>query len=200
MFVHGMGRTSRSGRRLLQTLARSGMRTSTFGYMVSLETFSTIVNRLQDRIRNFADRGDYILVGHSLGGVLLRAALQGHRPARPPLRLFLLGSPFLPSRIARGLGKNPVYRILTRDCGQLLGSSERMAKIEPMPVPITNIAGTRQLGLTARVFKGVPNDGVVAVEEVTHDTVTDCVYLDERHTWLPANRHVAAIVLDRIGL
>lgn len=199
MFVHGMGRTPRSGRSLLTTLARAGMETSTFGYLVSLESFAAITDRLRLRISNLAARGDYLLVGHSLGGVLLRAALQAGLPPRPPLQLFVLGSPFRAVRIARRLRRNLLYRILSRDCGQLLGSDERMMQIAPAPVSITSIAGTRSLVLTRPLFGGVANDGVVAVDEASHELVEDQIDIDERHTWLPANQQVATLLLSRFG-
>ena len=63
-----------------------------------------------------------MVVGHSLGGVLLRAALNSLPPAvRRPRHLFLLGSPVQPSRFAQKLGANPVYRGLAGDCGHRLG-------------------------------------------------------------------------------
>ena len=51
------------------------------------------------------------------------------RYALLPLRVFLLGSPVQASRLARRLGRNALYRLFTGDCGQLLGSDERMASV-----------------------------------------------------------------------
>lgn len=199
LFVHGMGRTRRSARPMLRTLAKSGLTTSTFGYSVILETFDAIRLRLETRLHELSELGDYVLVGHSLGGVLLRAALQASTPPRAPSHLFLLGSPFRSSRFARRLARNPLFMVLTRDCGQLLGSDIRMEQIGPTPGPATCIVGTRELGLTRPLFDGASNDGVVAADEVTHESVTDCIYLDVLHTWLPASQQVAKILLQRIG-
>ena len=75
LFVHGMGRSPASGWALLRRLRRAGLATHTFGHLVSSESFATIVARLAMRLTQIADAGDYVLIGHSLGGVLLREAL-----------------------------------------------------------------------------------------------------------------------------
>lgn len=75
LFVHGMGRSPLSDFPLLFHLKKSGLNTSTFGYMASLHSFESIQHELANHITYMAAQGDYILVGHSLGGVLIRAAL-----------------------------------------------------------------------------------------------------------------------------
>ena len=197
MYVHGMGRSPLSGRRMLRRLASAGMSTSSLGYWVSFESFEPIRNRLAERIADLARQGDYVLIGHSLGGVLLRSALAHAMPGRPPARLFLLGSPFRPSRIATRLANNRVYRLLTGDCGQLLASAARMNAITVPAIQSTVVAGTRPLRFTCRLFSSSPNDGVVAVDEVTCRQIADTVEIDEHHTWLPSNERVTEIILAR---
>src|ERR1035437_9581561 len=98
LFIHGMGRIPLSGWRMLRELRSRGIDTSTFGYATALQNFSQIVNRLSSQIMRLADAGEYILIGHSLGGLLLRSALAA-LPAgtRAPTRVFLLGSPTQPA-------------------------------------------------------------------------------------------------------
>ncbi len=199
LFVHGMGRSPLSGLPLLLQLRREGLQTSTFGYSVALEAFPEIRERLVARISELADKGSYVAVGHSLGGVLLRAALTSLPQAvRRPRHLFLLGSPVQPSRIAQKLGANPVYRGLAGDCGQLLGSTARMEEIGAMAVPTTAIVGRRGLHWPARVFAGEANDGVVAVSEASAEWIRDQVLVDCVHTLLPSSRRVGEIILGRL--
>ncbi len=200
LFVHGMGRSPLSGLPLLLQLRRGGLLTSTFGYSVALEVFPEITERLVARISELADKGSYVVVGHSLGGVLLRAALSSLPQAvRRPRHLFLLGSPVQPSRIAQKLGSNPVYRGLAGDCGQLLGSTARMKEIGPMVVPTTAIVGRRGLPWPAKVFAGEANDGVVSVSEASAEWIPDQVLVDCVHTLLPSSRHVGEIILERLA-
>lgn len=200
LFVHGMGRTPLSGWPLLRKLRQAGLQTQTFGYMTSLEDEAGIVARLRSRMMEIGRHGDYVLLGHSLGGVLLRLALKTlPTDARRPRHLFLLGSPILPSRLAQRLRGNPIFRLTTRDCGRMLGSVERMAAIGPVDVPVTGIAGVRGLIATqARFFGKELNDGVVALDEVSACWLTDRVDISVVHTLLPASSIVAQIVLQRV--
>lgn len=201
LFVHGMGRSPLSGWRMLRRLQKAGVKTASFGYMVSLEDFARIKARLVARIVALAQRGDYVLIGHSLGGVLIRAALDALPAGTPPPRhVFLLGSPLHPASLAVALAANPLYRLLTGDCGQLLASAQRMAAIGPVLAPVTAIAGVRGLAWKRLPFSGTPNDGIVALAEVSADWLKDRVQIGIMHTFLPSNRRVSAIILQRLGL
>ena len=200
LFVHGMGRSPLSGWPMLRELRRRGCTPATFGYMVALESFDAITRRLADRLSKLASQGEYVVVGHSLGGVLLRAALGDLPPSmRQPTHVFLLGSPLRPSSLARRLAVNPVFRALTQDCGALLRSDERMATIRPLVAPATGIAGIRSIRLTDGYFAGESNDGVVSVPEVSAPWLTDQVLVPIVHALLPSSRQVAGIVLARLG-
>jgi hypothetical protein len=194
-----MGRSPLSGWPLLQQLRRAGLHTHSFGYAVSRQDFASISRRLAARIGALAAQGDYVLVGHSLGGVLIRAALNGLPPgvARPQ-RIFLLGSPQQPARLARQLRGNPLYRALTRDCGRLLGSAERMAAVGAVDVPTTSIVGVSGPRQRLTPFAGELNDGVVSLAEVSADWVTDQVQVGTLHTFLPMDPGVARIILQRL--
>lgn len=121
LFVHGMGRTSISGWPLLLRLQLTGFQTTTFGYSATLESFDSITARLRKRISLLTEGDDYVVIGHSLGGVLLRAALNSlPSGTKLPKKVYLLGSPMRPSRIASKLRSNIIYRTITGDCGQLL--------------------------------------------------------------------------------
>ena len=142
----------------------------------------------------------WVTVGHSLGGVLLRAALNDLPPAtRRASHLFLLGSPVRAARLAELLRNNPVYKIVTRDCGRLLGSAERMAEVGSVAVPTTVVVGVRGLPWPKDPFDGEPNDGVVARSEVCADWAGEEVHVPVGHTFLPASRRVAQLILQRIG-
>ena len=105
LFVHGMGRSPLSGWPLLARLRRAGLHTHNFGHLVSHESSRPSSARLRERLTRIADHGDYVVVGHSLGGVLLREALRTlPRTARPPRHLFLLGSPVQMSERRRTAG------------------------------------------------------------------------------------------------
>jgi hypothetical protein len=194
-----MGRSPISGWPLLFALRRAGFRTDTFTYFVSREAFDPIVARLASTISSVASRGDYVVVGHSLGGVLLRAALSRlDDGARPPRHMFLLGSPVRQARIAHRLARNPVYRRLTGDCGQLLASRGRMTAVQTGAGSVIGVAGVVRTAQRLGAFGGEPNDGILALSEVSADWLTEQVQVPVAHAFLPWSPAVARVILDRI--
>jgi hypothetical protein len=199
LFVHGMGRSPVSGWPLLRRLRRAGLRTHTFGHWVSRHSFATIVERLGQRLVQVANDGEYVLVGHSLGGVLLREALRiAPATVRAPQRLFLLGSPVQVSSIAARMGRNPLYRLLTGDCGRMLGSAERMGAIGAPAVPVTAIVGVKGWSLVAALLPRELHDGIVTVSETHAPWLTDVVQLPVPHMTLPSDARVTQVILDRL--
>ncbi|MBS0298368.1 MAG: alpha/beta hydrolase [Proteobacteria bacterium] len=200
LFVHGMGKSPISGWPLLYQLKRAGLQTRSFSYLVSLEPFAAIQSRLEKRISEIASEGNYILIGHSLGGVLIRAALSSlHKDIPPPERIFLLGSPVNPSRLAKKFSTNIVFRALTRDCGDLLASLERMSKVSPTIYPTTSIVGVRGIPWKYGPFEGEENDGIVSLSEVSAEWLTDEVRLSLAHGLLPVSNQVARVILQRLN-
>ncbi len=199
LFVHGMGRSPLSGWPLLWRLKRAGLRTHAFGYAVTASDFSAIAGRLVDRMEELARHGHYIVIGHSLGGVLLREAIARLQPdGIKPRHLFLLGSPIQAARLAQGLRYNPIFRMLTRDCGQLLGSGQRMREINPIDIAVTAVTGNRGAPKVFPPFKGEPNDGIVSASETSAEWITDRVELPLVHTLLPSSLRVADAILERL--
>jgi pimeloyl-ACP methyl ester carboxylesterase len=198
LFVHGMGRSSLSGWRLLAGLRAQGVATHTFGYVATLQNFASIRERLVARVNALSADGEYVLIGHSLGGVLLRAAVVS-LPAgtRQPSRIFLLGSPIQPSRLARKLRRNWIYRGLAGDCGQLLASSSRMAAIGQSHIPVTCIVGVSGWRGRLSPFKDELNDGIVSVSEVSAAWVDEEVRVPVLHTYMPSNSRVVQAILER---
>jgi hypothetical protein len=196
LFVHGMGRSPLSGWPLLYQLRRAGLKTESFGYVAALESFESIVARLQGRIERVARLDSYVVIGHSLGGVLLRAALNSMQGGiAQPRHLYLLGSPILPSRLAVKLRENIIFRALTGDCGQLLGSGDRMNSIGSVKATVTGIAGVCGLIGAHSPFGQEANDGVVAVSEVSAEWFSVQVEVPVAHTFLPSSTAVANIIL-----
>lgn len=200
LFVHGMGRSPLSGVPMLLYFRLKGYAINSFGYSVALESFAAIRDRLRRKITQVAAQGDYVLIGHSLGGVLLRSALS-ELPvtSKAPKHVFLLGSPVAASRMAKKLSEGILFRMLTGDCGQLLSSSERMAKIAGLSVPNTSIVGIKGFSGKYSPFYSPLldelNDGIVAVSEAQADWIGEEIRVPVIHTLLPASSLVCDILL-----
>ena len=199
LFVHGMGRSPLSGWPMLYRLRRAGCRTETFGYMAAVESFESIKRRLVTKISKLATGEPYFLVGHSLGGVLIRAALNSlPEHVSRPRHVFLLGSPIHSPRLAVRLKDNLLFRALAGDCGQMLASGSRMSEIGPLTERTTGIAGVRGLAKTRRAFGDEPNDGVVSLSEVSADWLPNQKQVPVIHTFLPASGRVSEEILRAI--
>jgi pimeloyl-ACP methyl ester carboxylesterase len=197
LFIHGMGRSPLSGWPMLRQLQHAGFKAVVFGYVAALESFNSIVSRLRTRIQRIAEDGPYIVVGHSLGGVLLRQALYTiAKGTAPPRHVYLLGSPVRSSRLARKLQSNPVFRLLAGDCGQMLASDERMAQVNGVAGAVTAIIGVRGFTRGRSPFGSEPNDGIVSISEASADWLKHKIEVPVMHTFLPASSLVARIIIN----
>ena len=83
LMVHGLARTPVSLARLGRALRREGCATATFPYAAFAQGVESIVARLAATLDHLARENEVAVVGHSLGGLLLRAALPRMREPGP---------------------------------------------------------------------------------------------------------------------
>jgi hypothetical protein len=176
-------------------LRRAGHTVNVLGYVAAVESFAGIVRRVQERFARTAVRGPYVVVGHSLGGLLARAAV-GRPPSSFtwPAHLVMLGTPNRPPRQARRYGKLLAYRWINGECGQLLARDDFFAQLPRLSIPYTIVAGTRG-GLGRSAFGDEPNDGVVAVSETLVVPSDTPITVPARHTFIMNDRRVLAAIL-----
>ena len=199
LLVHGLGRTPVSFIRLGRALRRCRCETCSFPYAAFAEPVESIVARLAARLERLGAAGEYALIGHSLGGLLLRAALPRlHGPL--PRHLVMLGTPNRPPRAARLASALPPFRWLSGECGSCLCSAEFYASLPPPSVPYTIIAGTRGLPTRWSPFAGEPNDGLVAVSETRVLDGDPVRTFPVSHTFMMNDVRVQAAIRGAIGL
>jgi len=200
LLVHGMGRTPLSLFRLARHLRRAGHRPRVVGYVTAVERFPTIRDRVRRRLELAAHSGrPYAAIGHSLGGLLLRAALGGWPAALPlPRHVIMLGTPNRPPRLARRLQRLWPYRLVNGECGRLLARAEFFTGLPPMAVPCTIVAGTGGWRGGWSPFGHDANDGVVAVAEAEMDGPAHLAQVPVRHTFMMNDRRVRALLLNAL--
>jgi len=179
---------------LAYRLRREGFRTAIFGYSVTVERFPSCLARLQRFMEARLAMEPYIVVGHSLGAVLLRCVLP--RLSRSPAACFLLAPPSRACFFARQLAPRLPYRLLTGEMGQLLADEKFMQSVPVPQCPTWIYAGTG--GPSARLFPigDEPNDGVLKVSE-THLAGVPVVLVPAMHTYLMNSRVVVRDLLER---
>lgn len=130
------------------------------------------------------------LVGHSLGGLVIRALFQQH-PQQRPGRIVTLGSPHRGSQPANVLARSAFGRRITgRSIAQLVAGTPEQWPLPPRDFGV--IAGSMSLGL-GKLFARLPkpNDGVVTLSETLLPGATDHIILHVSHTALVVSRRVA---------
>ena len=196
LLLHGQGRTTNAMRLLGFRLGRLGHAVGYFRYYTRTEKFADIVLRLVVAIKTLPQDQPYVLIGHSMGGLLARAslpALEGHLPCH----LILLASPNQPPRLAPIVQRSRLYRYLTTDCGQKVLSPD-FYQVLPMPtVPTTIIAGSGGPRISWLPYGEEPNDGVMSAQDTYLGPGVEVIEVPSIHTFIMNSRRTLQHI-DRI--
>lgn len=199
ILIHGMGRTPASMAILSRRLRARGLATCALGYMAALEPFEACVERLAERIRRLAEGEPFLLVGHSLGSVLVRGTLQ--KIADLPLAACVfLAPPQRACRAARFFSGHPLYRLLNGEMGQLLADPAFFADLPLPQVPTRVFAGNAGPRAAWLPFEGEPNDGILAVEETRARDGDEVLEVPALHTFIMNSRRVAEGIVEMAGV
>ena len=189
VLVHGLWLSGWSLYVLGQRLARYGFETCPFSYPSVSQNLLQNAERLQ-RFLVHLERPLVHLVGHSLGGIVIRALFHQH-PAQPPGRIVTLGAPHGGSYPASVLVRTALGRKITgRSMQQLLAGMPTHWR--PVDRDIGVIAGDISIGM-GRLFPRFPrpNDGVVSAAEAQLPGATDITTLHVSHTAMVVSSQVA---------
>jgi pimeloyl-ACP methyl ester carboxylesterase len=197
VLVHGMGRTPASFTVLAVRLRARGFRLSFFGYSAAFERFAPCVERLVARVRSRAGDDPYILIGHSLGTVLIRAVLP-ELAANLPVACFFLAPPGTASRAATWLAGRRLFRLLTGEMGQRLADPAFMASLPAPAVPTRIYAGTAGPRGRRFPFGLQQNDGILAVSETQLPGREPPVLVPAIHTFIMNSASVADDIVSTV--
>ncbi len=199
ILIHGMGRTPASMAILSRRLRARGLSTCALGYVAAFESFKPCVERLAERIRRIAGGAPFLLVGHSLGSILVRGSLP--KIADLPLAAcVLLAPPQRVCRAARFFSGHPLYRWVNGEMGQLLADPAFFADLSLPQVPTTVFAGNAGPRAAWLPFEGEPNDGILAVEETRARDGDEVIEVPALHTFIMNSRWVAEGIIEMAGV
>lgn len=180
VLVHGMWMNGPSMAPLGWRLAREGFTVNRFSYWSVLRGLDHNVERLIQHCRGFESDRLY-LVGHSLGGVLIMAAIARGLKAH---RAVLMGVPYRGSVAGNALARAVIGKTIL---GRTM--SDWLRRDKPSYEGRTEIgvlSGDRSVGF-GRFISPLPrpNDGVVGLEETRVTGATDSIVLPVFHTAMP---------------
>ncbi len=199
VFLHGHRQMMGGMGRFARWAEAEGFAALNLRYCSMTHALPDIVDALEPRIRDFADRtdGPLHLVGHSLGGLLIRALLSRYRPATLG-RVVMMGTPHGGSEWAdlslrlrlgdRVLG--PVGNFLTTT-----RHPDDEALLCPVDFPLGVIAGRTPWEPVIPRLLPRPNDGTVSVASTRIAGMTDHIVMPVTHAFMPSNAAVRRQVI-----
>lgn len=199
ILLHGLGRTRWS----LWPVARAAVRREYTVCSIGYPSRHAPVEQLAEFVAAEIDRAmpgeRFSVVTHSLGGIVLRAAVAaGLLAAGRVHRAVMLAPPNRGSELAELLRRNPVYRLATGPAGQQIGMGPESLprSLPPPPFELGVIAGDRSLNpFFSRAFSDA-SDGKVSVASATIEGMRDMVVVPRSHTFIMWAPEVLAQVFE----
>ncbi len=197
VLLHGIGNYHGVMRRMAKALEVEGYATLNLTYPSLTRSLVGIADGLVPRVSVFAEglTGPVHFVGHSLGGLVIRAYLTRHRPANLG-KVVMLGTPNQGSDLADVGHKLRINRFILGPVGRYLITQRTPrdeAQLGKIDYPLGIIAGNRpiQPHVFAPFFKA-PNDGKVTIEGTCVAGMADHLILPLAHQVLPNRAEVIA--------
>ncbi len=189
VLLHGFAGLPIMSRPQARLLRRAGFETRELGYDSWAKSLSQICDRLAPRLARIVEgaSGPVHFVGHSMGGLVIRALIRRQRP--PNLgRVVMLGTPNAGSEVADFVDSWPVLRPILGQAAPALVTRRCMevaTQLGPVDYPLGIIAGEWSMLATpfSRLFPG-PHDGKVSIASTWLPEAADHIILPLPHTML----------------
>lgn len=192
-----MGRTPASMLLLRHRLRCAGHHVHLFGYLPTLETLDGVSMRLQRLLASRIQSKPYVLVGHSLGSVIIRYTV-ARLSSQLPAACFLLAPPMIACRAAKYFSQFFLFRWLTGEMGQLLAQEAFMRQLA-VPENTTIYAGIGGPRVSWLPFGSALNDGILLLEEACGDGRSSVLEFRCGHTFIMNSRAVCESMLAALN-
>jgi pimeloyl-ACP methyl ester carboxylesterase len=184
IFVHGLGRSSKSLSAIMKGLPADRFTAVGFEYPSTRVPLAQSAEYLHSVIESLQSAEQISFVVHSMGGLVVRRYLQDHRDPRL-YRMVMLGTPNKGAELADMLHRNFLFRAVYGPAGQeLVTDSDGVIRSLPVPdFPFGLIAGGNGADGYNRFLPG-DDDGTVTVDSVRLDGAADFLRVPRLHTFL----------------
>lgn len=200
ILLHGLARSTRSMRRMQESLTAAGYRV----YNLDYPTTEKNVKKLTDEhlapliVRcQFTNPPKIHFVAHSLGNIVLRQYFQDHHLHNAG-RLVMLGPPNQGSEVVDKLGDFAVFDWINGPAGQQLGTGTNAlpATLPPPPLEAGVIAGRHSINWILSCLIPGPDDGKVSLKRARFKGMQDFIVVPVSHPFLMRDREVIRLTLQ----
>lgn len=191
VLIHGLGRSNSAMLPLASRLAGAGYQVERVGYDSLDQTPEEILEEISSQISDCCKDADRTVhyVGHSLGGLMVRAYLQRERPANLG-RVVLLGTPNRGTALVDRFRDKWWMHLLGPTASALGTDTESFpASLDPPHYPVGVIAGISHRD-NDHLLPGA-DDGLITVAATRLEGMADFIVLETGHSAMRYDKQVA---------
>ena len=189
IYLHGIGRSSRSMRPILEAMPTVGFVHIPFEYPSTRVPIAQSAGYLNSVIESLTGVSKISFVAHSMGGLVVRQYLKEHADPRI-YRMVMLGTPNSGAELADMLKRNVIFRTVYGPGGQELVTDPN-GTISGLPTPAMEfgvIAGGKGDERGFNPLLPGDDDGTVTVASARLAGATDFLRVAKLHTFLLSDK------------
>ena len=192
VLLHGIARSPASMSRMAKDFEKRGYQVLNLGYESTTYKIEDLADKIHPAVESFAtDPARAIhFVGHSMGGLVIRAYIAKHRPKNMG-RVVMFGTPNQGSEVADFLMKNWAYKKFYGPNGQQLGTDQDFdKKFGKIDFEAGIIAGDRTIDPFSSFILPGDDDGKVTVKRTHVAGEKDHIVLHVNHAFIASSHAV----------